>query len=151
MPEWPVPTEKGPTSSLPVALASSPTAVLIRTVPGMTYVISSACVDVMDKSCVAECPADCIYEGARSLYINPDECVDCGACKLACRVDAIEYETDLADEEQHHLLDNARFFTTVLPGREAPLGNPGGAHTLGRVGVDTPLVAALPHRPAPPH
>ena len=21
---------------------------------------------------------DCIYEGARVLYINPDECVDCG-------------------------------------------------------------------------
>ena len=40
----------------------------------MTYVISSACVDVMHKSCVQECPVDCIYEGARSLYINPEEC-----------------------------------------------------------------------------
>ena len=113
----------------------------------MTYVISSACVDVMDKSCVEECPADCIYEGARSLYINPDECVDCGACKLACRMDAIEYETDLAEDEQRHLLDNADFFTTVLPGRTEPLGNPGGADGLGRVGVDTPLIASLPHRP----
>ena len=32
---------------------------------------------------------DCIYEGARSMYINPDECVDCGACKSICRMDAI--------------------------------------------------------------
>src|SRR4051812_29826677 len=54
----------------------------------MTYVISSACVDVMHKSCVQECPVDCIYEGARSMYINPDECVDCGACKLACEAGA---------------------------------------------------------------
>ncbi|REX62463.1 ferredoxin family protein, partial [Mycobacterium tuberculosis] len=38
----------------------------------MTYVIGSECVDVMDKSCVQECPVDCIYEGARMLYINPD-------------------------------------------------------------------------------
>jgi NAD-dependent dihydropyrimidine dehydrogenase PreA subunit len=114
----------------------------------MTYVIGSACVDVMDKSCVQECPADCIYEGARSLYINPDECVDCGACKLVCRMDAIEYETDLEGDEQVHLADNAAFFRDVLPGRTAPLGAPGGAAGVGRIGVDTPLVAAMP--PAPP-
>lgn len=110
----------------------------------MTYVISSACVDVMHKSCVPECPVDCIYEGARSLYINPDECVDCGACKLACEEDAIYFETDLPDDEQRHLADNAAFFSEVLPGRDAPLGIPGGAAKLGRVGADTPLVAAMP-------
>ena len=37
----------------------------------MTYVIGKACVDVIDKSYVQECPVDCIYEGARALYINP--------------------------------------------------------------------------------
>ena len=72
----------------------------------MTYVIGSACVDVMDKSCVLECPADCIYEGARSLYINADECVDCGACKSVCRMEAIEWETDLPDYDRPHLADN---------------------------------------------
>lgn len=115
----------------------------------MTYVIGSACVDVMDKSCVQECPADCIYEGARSLYINPDECVDCGACKLVCRVEAIEFETDLADDEQWHVEDNAAFFYSVLPGRGEPLGNPGGAHDVGPVGVDTSSVAALPPNTSP--
>ncbi|MGA0986273.1 MAG: ferredoxin, partial [Candidatus Nanopelagicales bacterium] len=29
----------------------------------MTYVISEPCVDVKDKSCIEECPVDCIYEG----------------------------------------------------------------------------------------
>ena len=114
----------------------------------MTYVISSACVDVMHKACVQVCPVDCIYEGARALYINPDECVDCGACKLECEVGAIYYETDLPEDEQRHLADNAVFFTEVLSGRDAPLGSPGGASELGPVGVDTPLVAAMPPRAA---
>lgn len=109
----------------------------------MTYVIGQACVDVMDKSCVQECPADCIYEGARSLYINPEECVDCGACKPICRMDAIYYETDLPEDQQQHLADNAAFFGEMLQGRDGPLGSPGGAAELGPVGVDTPLVAAL--------
>ena len=119
------------------------TTAVVPSVFVVTYVIGSACVDVMDKSCMAECPVDCIYEGARSLYINPDECVDCGACKLICRVEAIEYETDLSADEVVHLADNAAFFTTVLPGRDRPLGVPGGALQLGRVGVDTPLVADM--------
>ena len=110
----------------------------------MTYVIGTACVDVVDKSCVQECPADCIYEGARSLYINPDECVDCAACAVACKMDAIYYETDLPDDQLPHLSDNAAFFTEILPGRDAPLGTPGGAMKLGAVGADTLLIAALP-------
>jgi NAD-dependent dihydropyrimidine dehydrogenase PreA subunit len=117
----------------------------------MTYVIGTACVDVMDKSCVQDCPVDCIYEGDRVLYINPDECVDCGACKLICRVEAIYYETDLPEDQRRHLADNAAFFTDVLPGRDAPLGSPGGATALGRVGVDTPLIAAMPESSQGPH
>ena len=51
----------------------------------MTYVIAQPCVDVKDRACVDECPVDCIYEGARSLYIHPEECVDCGACEMCIR------------------------------------------------------------------
>lgn len=112
----------------------------------MTYVIGSACVDVVDKSCVEDCPVDCIYEGDRAMYINPDECVDCGACAFICKMDAIYFETDLPAGEEGHLADNAAFFSQPLPGRDAPLGSPGGAAALGRVGVDTPLVAGLPRR-----
>ena len=116
-----------------------------RNVRVMTYVIGAACVDVMDRSCVQECPVDCIYEGSRSLYINPEECVDCGACRLICRVGAIYYETDLPDEQRRHLADNAAFFNVTFPGRDAPLRSPGGAAKIGPIGVDTPLVAAI-HR-----
>jgi NAD-dependent dihydropyrimidine dehydrogenase PreA subunit len=110
----------------------------------MTYVIGTACVDVTDRSCVQECPVDCIYEGARTMYINPDECVDCGACSSICRVDAIYWEGDLPEDQLQHLDDNAAFFDQALPGRDAPLGNPGGAAGVGRIGVDTPLIAAMP-------
>jgi NAD-dependent dihydropyrimidine dehydrogenase PreA subunit len=110
----------------------------------MTYVIGSACVDVVDKSCVEDCPVDCIYEGERAMYINPDECVDCGACAFICRMDAIYYETDLPEDQQQFLADNAAFFTEVLAGRDAPLGSPGGAAAQGRIGVDTQFVASLP-------
>jgi NAD-dependent dihydropyrimidine dehydrogenase PreA subunit len=123
---------------------------LLGNLTAVTYVIGSACVDVLDKSCVQECPVDCIYEGARTMYINPDECVDCGACQSICRVGAIYWEGDLPDGQQLHLQDNAAFFRTTLPGRDAPLGTPGGAVTLGPIGVDTALVAALEApRPAP--
>ena len=64
----------------------------------MAYVIAQPCVDVKDKACVDECPVDCIYEGKRSLYINPNECVDCGACEPVCPTEAIFYEDDLPPE-----------------------------------------------------
>lgn len=109
----------------------------------MTYVIAQPCVDVMDRACVDECPVDCIYEGGRSLYIHPDECVDCGACEPVCPVEAIFYEDDLPNEWAPYLGDNSDFFAEALPGRDAPLNSPGGAAKLGPIGVDTPLVAGL--------
>lgn len=98
----------------------------------------------MDRSCVDECPVDCIYEGGRSLYIHPDECVDCGACEPVCPVDAITYEDDVPDRWHPFIADNARFFSEPLPGRATPLGSPGGAAKLGALGVDTTLVADYP-------
>ena len=62
----------------------------------MTYVIAQPCVDVKDRACVDECPVDCIYEGSRSLYINPNECVDCGACEPVCPTEAIRFGFDPA-------------------------------------------------------
>ena len=108
----------------------------------MPYIIAAACVDVMDRSCVEECPVDCIYEGARKLYINPVECIDCGACEPACPVSAITQDRRVPPEQAEFGADNARFFIEVLPGRDAPLGPPGGAGVVGPLGVDTGLVAA---------
>jgi len=107
----------------------------------MPYVIASSCIDVMDRSCVEECPVDCIYEGDRKAYINPKECIDCGACEPVCPVVAISQDRRVADEDQEFVEDNRRFFVEILDGRDAPLGAPGGAHKVGALGIDTPLVA----------
>ncbi|MGQ4615629.1 ferredoxin [Nocardia sp. R7R-8] len=104
----------------------------------MAYVIGAACIDVTDKSCMDECPMDCIYEGARKMYINPKECIDCGACLPACPVEAITLDRKTPEELKEFVADNLRFFTEPLPGRDIPLGAAPGA--IGRVGLDTELV-----------
>jgi NAD-dependent dihydropyrimidine dehydrogenase PreA subunit len=106
----------------------------------MPYVIASPCIDVMDKSCIEECPVDCIYEGGRKLYINPKECIDCGACEPVCPVEAISQDRRVSDDDVDFIEDNRRFFTEVLPGRDGAIGAPGGSHITGPIGVDTPMV-----------
>jgi len=103
----------------------------------MVYVITEGCIDVMHRTCVQECPVDCIYEGARSMYINLDECIDWGACELVCPSEAIFYEDDLPENLTQFTADNALFFTEVLPGRDEPVGSPTGARMVGAIGVDT--------------
>ena len=58
----------------------------------MTYVIAEACIDIKDGVCTEVCPVDCIYEGGRMFYIQPDECINCAVCVSVCPVDAIWYE-----------------------------------------------------------
>ncbi len=107
----------------------------------MTYVIALSCADVKDRSCVEECPVDCIYEGDRMLYIHPDECVDCGACEPVCPVEAIYYEVDLPAQWVDYTTINAEFFTD--------LGSPGGAAKTGALPYDHPAAAALPPQGSP--
>ncbi|HEY3870204.1 MAG TPA: ferredoxin [Actinocrinis sp.] len=102
----------------------------------MTYVIALPCVDVKDKACIEECPVDCIYEGERSLYIHPDECVDCGACEPVCPVEAIFYEDDTPEQWKDFYKANVEFFED--------LGSPGGASKLGMIAKDHPIISALP-------
>jgi NAD-dependent dihydropyrimidine dehydrogenase PreA subunit len=80
----------------------------------MTYVITSPCVGVKDASCVDVCPVDCIHptkdEAAfatvEMLYINPEECIDCGACEPACPVSAIFEESAVPAKEQQYIKIN---------------------------------------------
>ena len=79
----------------------------------MTYIIGDPCIDVMDTACVEVCPVDCIHyeEGTdRKLYIDPDECIDCGACEPACPVNAIWAEEDIPAEQQPYLEIDAMWF-----------------------------------------
>ena len=102
----------------------------------MPYVVAQPCVDVKDKACVDECPVDCIYEGPRTLYINPNECVDCGACEPVCPTEAIFYEDDLPEEWAWYKDAAVQFFAEV--------GDQGGASGFGAIDHDQEQVAALP-------
>ena len=71
----------------------------------MTWVITRLCRDCVDKSCVDVCPVECIYEYKgddketfpNQLYIQPEECIDCGACEPECPWEAI-FEEDAVPE-----------------------------------------------------
>lgn len=88
----------------------------------MTFVIAEPCIDVMDKSCIEECPVDCIYEGARKLYIQPDECIDCGACAPVCPMEAIYPDTHVPEKWSFYRDEASGFFTE--------LGSPGGSRKV---------------------
>ena len=59
----------------------------------MTYLVTEECINCKHMTCVEVCPVDCFYEGPNFLVINPDECIDCGACVPECPVDAIKPDT----------------------------------------------------------
>ncbi len=88
----------------------------------MTYVIAEPCVDVMDTACVSVCPVDCIHqtEGTdRMLYIDPNECIDCGACEPECPVNAIFPEESLPPEWAGYTAINAQWFSSPADARAA--------------------------------
>ncbi len=73
----------------------------------MTYVVTSACIDSKDESCVEVCPVDCIYESEEMLVIHPGECIDCGACVPECPVEAIYPAAAVPDGEEGFIAINA--------------------------------------------
>jgi ferredoxin len=95
----------------------------------MPYIIAEPCVGTCDTACVDVCPVDCIHgpydvEGSGeeakvdgfvpkegdSLYINPDECIDCGACEPECPVEAIFEESEVPSEWNEYIKKNYEFF-----------------------------------------
>lgn len=73
----------------------------------MTHVIGAACIDVKDNSCIEVCPVDCISERERMRVIDPEACIDCGACVPECPVEAIYFIDDLPVEWQEFVAINA--------------------------------------------
>jgi ferredoxin len=86
----------------------------------MTYVIAEPCIDVLDISCVSVCPVDCIHyeEGVdRKLFIDPNECIDCGACEPECPVNAIFPEESLPPEWARYTPIDATWYTDKAAAR----------------------------------
>ena len=63
----------------------------------MAWVITRLCRDCVDQACVEVCPVDCIYAYGgddrdtfpNQLYIDPEECINCGVCEPECPWEAI--------------------------------------------------------------
>ena len=86
----------------------------------MAFVITEACIDTTDQSCVDVCPVDCISaeEGDRMLFIDPDSCIDCAACVPSCPVKAIFAQEDLPPQWAEYLEVNALHFQDADAARE---------------------------------
>jgi NAD-dependent dihydropyrimidine dehydrogenase PreA subunit len=84
----------------------------------MTYIITEPCVNVKDATCLDVCPVDCIYprrdqadfEEEIQLFINPDECIDCGACEPICPVSAIFPEGNVPEKWKSYIQINSEHF-----------------------------------------
>ncbi|MCP4429260.1 MAG: ferredoxin family protein [Chloroflexi bacterium] len=58
----------------------------------MTHIVTRLC--LRDTACVDVCPVECMILGEPEaewpwLYIDPDTCIDCGACVPECPYEAI--------------------------------------------------------------
>ena len=84
----------------------------------MTYIIAEPCIGTKDTACVDVCPVDCIHPRADEdgfndtelLYIDPEVCIDCGACEPACPVQAIFPEDLLPEKWEKFLEINAKWY-----------------------------------------
>ena len=95
----------------------------------MATIITNICDGVCDTACVHVCPMDCIhgpidveeirkvdpaersqrFKGVQ-LYIDPELCIDCGACAPECPVDAIFLDIDVPAEHRASIEANEAFF-----------------------------------------
>ena len=89
----------------------------------MAYVIAEPCIGTKDTACVDACPVDCIhpkkntsyddgrpgFDNVPQLYIDPVECIDCGACVPVCPVAAIFALDDLPEKWKHYTELNASY------------------------------------------
>ena len=64
----------------------------------MAHIVTEPCIKCRYTDCVAVCPVDCFHEDAEMLVIDPDVCIDCGACIPECPVQAIYAESDVPEK-----------------------------------------------------
>ena len=82
----------------------------------MAHVITDTC--VKDNLCTDACPSEAIhplknegtYEAATQLYINPEECMDCGACVSECPTNSIYPAEELPADKAEAAAKNAAYY-----------------------------------------
>ncbi len=98
----------------------------------MAYIITQPCEGICDTACVEVCPVDCIHptkeewpekgydednlEG-KQLFIDPEECIDCGACEPVCPVQAIFVEDEVPEKWTDYIRLNYEAYGQTPPGK----------------------------------
>jgi ferredoxin len=72
----------------------------------MAYVVCEPCIDCKYTDCVVVCPMNCFYQDDKMLYIDPEECIDCGACIPECPVSAIFLDHDVPEKWSSYIALN---------------------------------------------
>jgi len=101
----------------------------------MTYVIAEPCINTKDTACVDVCPVECIHPGksegqfaeVMQLYIDPDTCIDCGACQPECPVEAIFPADEVPDNWKKYTEMNADWYKLGAAAYTAKWNQPGKA------------------------
>ena len=87
----------------------------------MAFVITEKCLGERYGDCVEVCPVDCIYpgdyQGQVFMIIDPETCIDCGACIPACPIDAI---VDAVDKDPAYAKVNAELTPTFKNNPKVP-------------------------------
>ncbi len=82
----------------------------------MAYVITDTC--TKDALCVDVCPTDCIhpkkdepdFEAETQLFVDPVECIDCGACVPVCTTDSVHALEDVPEDKKEFIDRNAAYY-----------------------------------------
>jgi len=92
----------------------------------MAFVVTAPCFGCKYTDCVVVCPTDCFREGEKMLYIEPDDCIDCGACEPECPVQAIFYEENVPADQREFIALNAQMAKICPPitQKKEPLAAP---------------------------
>lgn len=89
----------------------------------MAHIVTEPCVKCKYTDCVTVCPVDCFHEDTEMLVIDPEVCIDCGACIPECPVQAIFVEEDVPEEGKSFIQLNAEkaLSLPVLTEKKEPL------------------------------
>jgi ferredoxin len=84
----------------------------------MAFVVTEPCKGCKYTDCVVVCPCECFYEGDEMLFIDPVDCIDCGACEPECPVNAIYADRDVPPKWESYIALNAERVKQCPPIKE---------------------------------
>jgi ferredoxin len=90
----------------------------------MPHVVTDNCRLCLFTDCVEHCPVQCFHADGERSYIDPEVCIDCGACIPACPVQAIHEVFEPDDERELLALNKERSHALpVISAKRSPLSS----------------------------